>query len=900
MRGLTILFSFLGLVTLSYCSPSVECSKNEDCVKGEICKENSCTKNQNNKEKITESSLEKQIQEKTDESVQDTFEPKVEPKVEPKIEPKVEPKAEPIFEEPVKDIDAGNLDKTTQEQVKEFSKETTPDGCGKGMVEWQGKCQTVKEYCTTRFNKIEQKHIDKKYEVLFDTSGNPTFCKTAVGSYYLVGQGYSFCDQDGDGWVTLEAYRAYTSIEKQIKENARCDVREIKAIVYHSDNPNAKDQVQLFKNAVPLLETYRNDGGGNLIEQPIYTKGQLPVPKNPTSLCQADTDCKTADGEVCYIGYCIKAKRFKAAEINTFTKVCIKNIDLNDNQLDDATEMPSDTPTPKTEFKPLLNIAYFMELNYGYYQKDYNFNSSSKIAVYHIKERSRREVTNKQGLALRCGEHSKSNQADYWKYCSLKDDQKCDDGTGNLKKGLSTCRLDKIQHGIRSLFKCVVFDGQKDASQFYFHPNNYGLSKKYTSSTCSFKADLKSSSKDQKDVEFSCVLNNKAPDVSKNEVGWACVSFQNYNSPKDYLAGCINECTESKKVSGAMLPCGENANCVLVKDTYGKGEFGCKSGNQGSCSDGTNYCKWGKFDTCIAGSTPKKEICNGFDDDCDGKVDEDSKNNTMQHQCYTGTFGCTKKSDGSYQCRKGCASGQQVCSSGKWATCTGETACFADVCDGKDNDRDGTVDNNCPSKFFYKYTPGPTTVGQLGKVIFSDHELCVTECRPSKGEVMVGLRIWMKKGNAFIAKVQVVCAKITLNIDKSVQPYKYTFTTGSQSFGKECSGYNPSTSFVTSVCPQNQAVIGFTGRTGSRINQVMLYCAPILVTKKVNGSFFDYRIARGTITSLSPVGNTGASKSNIYQIKNNTLPGTLYVYNQKSQGEIIAFHLISYKWYPKK
>ena len=158
----------------------------------------------------------------------------------------------------------------------------------------------------------------------------------------------------------------------------------------------------------------------------------------------------------------------------------------------------------------------------------------------------------------------------------------------------------------------------------------------------------------------------------------------------------------------------------------------------------------------------------------------------------------------------------------------------------------------------------------------------------------------MKKDNAFIAKVQVVCAKITLNIDKSVQPYKYTFTTGSQSFGKECTGYNPSTSFVTSVCPQNQAVIGLTGRTGSRINQVMLYCAPILVAKKANGSFFDYRIGRGTITSLSPVGNTRGSKSNIYHIKNNHLPNTLYGYKQKSQNEITTFHLISYKWYPKK
>ena len=104
MRGFIVLFGFLGLVILSYCGPSVECSKHADCVsdkkfcsdgkcvqcrndgdcaKNEVCKGDSCTKNQDNKEKIIELFSEKKIQEKVDESVKDNLEPKSELKPEP-------------------------------------------------------------------------------------------------------------------------------------------------------------------------------------------------------------------------------------------------------------------------------------------------------------------------------------------------------------------------------------------------------------------------------------------------------------------------------------------------------------------------------------------------------------------------------------------------------------------------------------------------------------------------------------------------------------------------------------------------------------------------------------------------------------------------------------------------
>lgn len=67
---------------------------------------------------------------------------------------------------------------------------------------------------------------------------------------------------------------------------------------------------------------------------------------------------------------------------------------------------------------------------------------------------------------------------------------------------------------------------------------------------------------------------------------------------------------------------------------------------------------------------PVEETCNGYDDDCDGLVDEDS----------------------SVECSSICGSGRQLCVKGQLAVCNAQLP-SDEVCDGKDNDCDGVVDN---------------------------------------------------------------------------------------------------------------------------------------------------------------------------------------------------------------
>lgn len=72
----------------------------------------------------------------------------------------------------------------------------------------------------------------------------------------------------------------------------------------------------------------------------------------------------------------------------------------------------------------------------------------------------------------------------------------------------------------------------------------------------------------------------------------------------------------------------------------------------------------------IAGSV-SAEVCDGLDNDCDGKVDED-----LTRACSTA-----------------CGAGSETCHAGTWEGCDAPQP-TAEVCDGDDNDCDGEVDED--------------------------------------------------------------------------------------------------------------------------------------------------------------------------------------------------------------
>lgn len=75
------------------------------------------------------------------------------------------------------------------------------------------------------------------------------------------------------------------------------------------------------------------------------------------------------------------------------------------------------------------------------------------------------------------------------------------------------------------------------------------------------------------------------------------------------------------------------------------------------------------------------EVCDGKDNDCDSIVD-----NIVPRECYNGAQGTLGVGV--------CSSGRTACEQGK-EVCSGAVEPSAEVCDKKDNDCNGQVDDNC-------------------------------------------------------------------------------------------------------------------------------------------------------------------------------------------------------------
>ena len=110
----------------------------------------------------------------------------------------------------------------------------------------------------------------------------------------------------------------------------------------------------------------------------------------------------------------------------------------------------------------------------------------------------------------------------------------------------------------------------------------------------------------------------------------------------------------------------------------------CNTGLQGACAAGTLNCGADGNLVCTPRNEPVVETCDGVDNDCDGLADEDAAGGPLSRACYEGPAG----TEGVGVCTGGFA----MCSAGAYGACVGEVLPGVEICDGADNDCNGTSD----------------------------------------------------------------------------------------------------------------------------------------------------------------------------------------------------------------
>jgi hypothetical protein len=144
----------------------------------------------------------------------------------------------------------------------------------------------------------------------------------------------------------------------------------------------------------------------------------------------------------------------------------------------------------------------------------------------------------------------------------------------------------------------------------------------------------------------------------------------------------------------------DDCDLAIDEDFPDKGNQ-CDNGKLGVCRrTGTLECRpdgTGLQCNAPAGPAPGVEICNGLDDDCDGKIDEGANCNCVPQgeQCNGIDDDCDGNIDEGIPprpCNNGLCQGVETCVNGSFAgTCTAATP-SAEVCNGIDDNCDGVID----------------------------------------------------------------------------------------------------------------------------------------------------------------------------------------------------------------